>query len=47
MRRKYRPLARGVRRAVRALGRLAAESPHAFVHWDLGFYPRGLLMGAG
>jgi RNA-directed DNA polymerase len=41
LRRKYRHLARGAHRAIRALGRLAAESPHAFVHWDLGVYPRG------
>lgn len=39
LRRKYRHLARGVHRAIRALGRLAAASPHAFVHWDLGIYP--------
>ena len=39
LRRKYRYLARGVMRAVRALGRLAVDSPHAFVHWELGFTP--------
>lgn len=39
LRRKYRNLARGGHRAIRALGRLAAASPHAFVHWDLGIYP--------
>jgi RNA-directed DNA polymerase len=39
LRRKYQRLAPGVYRAVPALGRLATESPHAFVHWDLGFTP--------
>jgi len=39
LRRKYKHLARGVHRAIRALGRLAADSPGVFVHWDHGHYP--------
>jgi len=39
LRRKYRHLARGVLRAVRVLGQLAAAAPRAFVHLDLGFTP--------
>ena len=39
MQRKYKRLARGVTRAVRALGRLAEGTPHAFVHWERGFAP--------
>ncbi|MCU0692817.1 MAG: group II intron reverse transcriptase/maturase [Polyangiaceae bacterium] len=39
MRRKHKRLARGVTRAARALGRLAASAPRSFVHWERGFYP--------
>ena len=39
MRRKYKHLARGVTRAARALGRLAARAPSSFVHWERGFIP--------
>ena len=39
LRRKYKRLKIGVTRAARALGRLAAASPHAFVHWQLGYLP--------
>jgi RNA-directed DNA polymerase len=39
LRRKYKHLARGAYRAIRALGRLAAKSPGAFVHWGQGHYP--------
>lgn len=37
--RKYKHLARRKTRAVRALGRMAAVSPRAFVHWEAGFAP--------
>ncbi len=40
LRRKYKRLAIGVIRAARALGRLAENSPNAFVHWQLGYIPR-------
>lgn len=39
MRRKHKHLARGVTRAARALGRLAANAPRSFVHWERGFVP--------
>jgi len=39
MQRKYKHLARGVTRAARALGRLAASAPRSFVHWEWGFVP--------
>jgi len=39
MRRKYKHLARGVKRAARALGRLADSAPRSFVHWERGFLP--------
>jgi RNA-directed DNA polymerase len=39
MRRKYKPPARGVTRAARALGRLADSAPRSFVHWERGFLP--------
>jgi RNA-directed DNA polymerase len=39
LRRKYKHLANGVIRAARALGRLADDSPRAFVHWQLGYRP--------
>jgi len=39
LRRKYKHLARGVTRAARALGRLAASAPRSFVHWEWGFVP--------
>jgi len=39
LRRKYKSLARHKRRARQALGRLAAASPSAFVHWGLGYAP--------
>jgi RNA-directed DNA polymerase len=42
MQRKFKSLARGVIRASRALGRLAAASPGAFAHWRLGFIPRAV-----
>lgn len=38
--RKHKPLARHKRRARNALGKLAAASTRAFVHWELGIYPR-------
>jgi RNA-directed DNA polymerase len=47
MRRKHKRLARGVTRAARALGRLAASAPRSFVHWERGFFPSGSVMGAG
>ena len=37
--RKYKHLARGKTRAMRTLGRMAASSPRAFVHWEAGFAP--------
>jgi RNA-directed DNA polymerase len=39
MRRKHQHLARGITRAARALGRLAASAPRSFVHWERGFVP--------
>lgn len=39
MRRKYKRLARGLTRAVRALGRLAECAPRSFVHWERGYAP--------
>ena len=39
LRRKYKKLARHKTRAVHALGKLAAASPRAFVHWEKGIYP--------
>src|SRR5215510_12193941 len=39
MRRKHKHLARGVTRAARALGRLAASAPRSFAHWERGFVP--------
>lgn len=39
MQRKYKRLARGVIRAVRALGRMAEKAPRSFVHWERGFAP--------
>jgi RNA-directed DNA polymerase len=47
MQRKYKRLARGVTRAVRALGRLAEGAPKSFVHWERGHIPRGSMRGAG
>ena len=47
LRRKHKSLARHKTRARQALGKLAAASPHAFVHWELGCYPGGGMMGAG
>ncbi|POZ62041.1 reverse transcriptase domain-containing protein, partial [Chromobacterium alticapitis] len=41
LRRKYKHLARHKTRAWRALGQLATAFPHAFVHWELGYRPRG------
>jgi len=38
LRRKYRNLARGKCRAIRALERLAATNRRAFVHWEQGVY---------
>ena len=40
LRRKYKGLKIGVIRAARALGRLAEQSPNAFVHWQLGYIPK-------
>lgn len=37
--RKYKGLARHKLRAKAALAKLAAESPRAFVHWELGYAP--------
>lgn len=37
--RKYKHLARHKTRARRALGRLAASMPQAFVHWEAGYAP--------
>lgn len=37
--RKYRRLARHTTKAWRALGRLTAASPRAFVHWEMGHVP--------
>ena len=39
MQRKHKRLARGVVRAVRALGRVAERKPRSFVHWEKGFLP--------
>lgn len=39
LRRKYKRLAKHHRKALRAVGRLAARSPEAFVHWESGFVP--------
>ena len=39
LRRKYKHLARHRRKALRAVGRLASQSPDAFVHWEAGFVP--------
>jgi RNA-directed DNA polymerase len=47
MQRKYKRLSRHVIRASRALGKLAASSPRAFVHWERGVFPGGSMMGAG
>jgi len=40
LQRKYKHLARHVIRAARALGRLAATNPNAFVHGERGMLPR-------
>jgi RNA-directed DNA polymerase len=40
LQRKYKRLARGVTRAARALGQLAAREPRSFVHWERGFAPK-------
>lgn len=45
--RKYKKLARRRTRALCELGRLAAASPKAFVHWELGVIPEAGTMGAG
>jgi RNA-directed DNA polymerase len=37
--RKHKSLARHKTRAKHALGKLAAASPRAFVHWEMGCYP--------
>jgi RNA-directed DNA polymerase len=39
LQRKYKRLARGITRATRALGRLAARTPRSFVHWERGYIP--------
>jgi RNA-directed DNA polymerase len=39
LRRKYKHLAKHRRKALRAVGRLASQSPDAFVHWEAGFVP--------
>jgi RNA-directed DNA polymerase len=47
LRRKYKRLNRHLSRSFKALGRLAASSPKAFVHWERGIFPGGSKMGAG
>jgi RNA-directed DNA polymerase len=47
LRRKYKHLARHTTRSFKELGRLAASSPKAFVHWERGILPGGSMMGAG
>jgi RNA-directed DNA polymerase len=47
LRRKYKHLNRHSSRSFKALGRLAASSPRAFVHWERGIFPGGSVMGAG
>lgn len=39
--RKHKSLKRHKRRAKTVLGKLAAQSPKAFVHWGLGYVPKG------
>jgi len=40
MMRKYKHLARHKTRATEALGRLARQKQNAFVHWEMGFFPK-------
>jgi RNA-directed DNA polymerase len=40
LRRKHKRMEKHVLRAVRALERLAASDPGAFVHWGLGALPK-------
>lgn len=47
MQRKYKRLRRHKIRAVQTLGKVAASSRKAFVHWERGILPGGSMMGAG
>ena len=47
LRRKYKHLARHLIRSTKELGKLAASSPRAFVHWERGIFPGSSMMGAG
>lgn len=40
LRRKRKGLAPGILRGIKALARLAQQSPSAFVHWQLGYCPK-------
>lgn len=45
--RKYQKLAGRLKRTVGVLERIARAMPSAFVHWKLGYIPKGWIMGAG
>jgi RNA-directed DNA polymerase len=45
--RKYQKYAGRLKRAVGVLERIARAMPSAFVHWKLGYIPKGWIMGAG
>ena len=47
MQRKYKHLSGHRMRAGQMLGRIAASSRKAFVHWERGVFPSGSMMGAG
>jgi len=45
--RKHQKYAGRLKRAVGVLERIARAKPSAFVHWKLGYIPKGWIMGAG
>jgi len=45
--RKYQKFARRLKRAIGVLERIARATPSAFVHWKLGYIPKGWILGAG
>jgi RNA-directed DNA polymerase len=45
--RKYQKLAGHLKRTIKVLEQIARATPSAFVHWKLGYIPKGWIMGAG
>ena len=47
LKRKHKRFVRRTKRAIKALERMARAMPEAFVHWKVGYIPKGWIMGAG